>query len=90
MDGMLLLQLRLGPEIVAEEPTIVVVMLITAVSPVNRQVELLLRGSNQLRLSLEQARPLLAMLVTPLLAMPVDTLPNKPWVLHLDLQLLLD
>jgi hypothetical protein len=89
-DVMLLLQLRLGPETVAAEPTTVVAMLITVVSPANRLLELLLRGSNQLRLSLERARPLLAMLVTLLLAMPVDTLLNKLWVLHLDLQLLLD
>ena len=94
MDAMLLLQLRLGPETVAEEPTTVVAMLITAVNLANQPLVLRLRGSSRLQLSLERERvrlrALLAMLATRLLATPVVTLLSKLWVLHLDLQLLLD
>ena len=75
-----------GLETVAEEATIVVVMLTTVVNQQLRAPPL--PGNNRPLHSLELL--LLVMLAILLPVTLVDILLSKPWVLHLDLQLLLD
>jgi hypothetical protein len=88
MDGTLPLPevLHLGLETVAEEATIVVAMPTTVAN--QQLLAPPLHGNNRPLHSPELL--LLVMLAILLLVTLVDILLSKPWVLHLDLQLLLD